>query len=114
MLDVRINSYICAKMLQITDSIVMKKKFSIENIRSLKKAISKTPVVVSINAETSNFVGLRTKHPVLAGLHCFVTLKGDIRPYMRYLNGTDVTDMASDWNMVGYDILSAMDRLKQQ
>ena len=97
------------------ESMVTENKYSLKDIRRRRHVVSKTPVVVSVSVgEAPNLVGLRTKHPVMVGIHSLVTVRGNLRPYMRYLEGTDVTDMASDWRLVGSDIRTAMDYLKRK
>ena len=103
------------RKLQHLESMVTEKKYSLKDIRNHRHVVSKAPVAVSVNVgDNPKFVGLQTRHPIQVGLRSLVTLRGDIRPYMRYLEGTDITDMASDWRLVGSDIRIAMNYLKQQ
>ena len=80
-----------------------------------RHVISKAPALVSVSiSENPNLVGLQTRRPLLRGFQSIVTMRGDFRPYMRYLEGNDLTDMASDWRLVGSDIRVAMNYLKRQ
>lgn len=93
----------------------MEKKYSLKDVRGRRHVVSKAPVLVSVRVgDNPNLVGLQTRRPVLRGIQSIITLRGDFRPYLKYLQGNDLTDMASDWRLVGSDIRMAMDYLKRQ
>ena len=90
------------------------KKNSLKEIRRHRNAVSKAPVFVSVSiGDAHGLVGLHTRRPALMGLQSIVTMRGDFRPYLRYLEGTDLMDMAHDWSLVGNDIRVAMNGLKR-
>ena len=77
--------------------------------RRVKGIDTGTPFFISRRFDTTKrLIGLRTKMPILEGIESLVTIKGDLAPYKYYLIGTDTTDMAADWNMVGKDIRMAI------
>jgi len=95
--------------------MVTEKRYSLKDVRGRRHVVSKVPVFVSVRGgDNPTLVGLQTRRPVLRGFQSIVTLRGDFRPYLKYLKGNDFTDMASDWRLVGSDIRMAMDDLKRQ
>lgn len=96
-------------------SVIMEKKYSLKDVRGRRHVVSKASVLVSVrDGENPNLVGLQTRRPILRGIQSIVTMRGDFRPYMRYLEGNDLTDMTSDWSLVGSDIRVAMNYLKRK
>ena len=86
-----------------------------KDVRGRRHVVSKAPVLVSVRGgDNPTLVGLHTRRPVLRGIQSIVTMRGDFRPYLKYLKGNDLTDIASDWRLVGSDIRVAMDDLKRQ
>lgn len=100
----------CTLKLMTMENIAPVKKHSLKDIRCKRHLMKvSAPAQISSQVEVSpSLVGLRTRRPTLRGVRSLVTIKGNVRPYIKYLEGSDVSDMAKDWRLVGRDIRFAM------